>query len=135
MSTLLFGLHDNTIKLMDSEEGDDDDLDAGGGRRSRRGNTPDYIYNPPSEVRKRQFCSMSKEFGFDDVVEFALVVEGWTQAQRRDALEKFYRKRRRMLDVGRERKTADGLLEAVKKTEGAEEKSEAKMDADEEWSF
>jgi DNA excision repair protein ERCC-6-like 2 len=53
-----------------------------------------YRYRPPPDVRKRQFCSMAKHFGYDDVAEFALVVEGWTQGQRRDCLEKFYRDRR-----------------------------------------
>lgn len=37
---------------------------------------------------------MAKMFRFDDVREFALVVEGWTQKQRRDALDKFYKMRR-----------------------------------------
>lgn len=53
-----------------------------------------YRYHPPQDVMKRQFCTMAKTFGFSDATEFALVVEGWTQAQRRDCLEKFYRLRR-----------------------------------------
>lgn len=53
-----------------------------------------YKWHPPEQVRKRQFCSIAKEQGYDDATEFALVVEGWTQAQRRDCLEKFYRNRR-----------------------------------------
>lgn len=56
-----------------------------------------YRYRPPEDVRRRQFCSMAKGFGYDDVTEFALVVEGWTQQQRRDCLEKFYRVRREKL--------------------------------------
>ncbi|KAK5123003.1 hypothetical protein LTR85_003569 [Meristemomyces frigidus] len=53
-----------------------------------------YKYHPPEQVRRRQFCSMAKAFGYEDVTEFALVVEGWTQGQRRDCLEKFYKERR-----------------------------------------
>jgi len=50
-----------------------------------------YRFHPPEDVRRRQFCEMSKLFGFGSVTEFALVVEGWTPAQRRKALERFYR--------------------------------------------
>ncbi|RPB22892.1 CHR9/SNF2/SWI2 [Terfezia boudieri ATCC MYA-4762] len=50
-----------------------------------------YRFHPPEDVRRRQFCEMSKAFGFGSVTEFALVVEGWTPEQRRKALEKFYR--------------------------------------------
>ena len=57
----------------------------------------DYVYHPPQEVMKRQFCSMAKHFGLEDATSFALVVEGWTQAKRRDCLEKFYRARREAL--------------------------------------
>lgn len=56
-----------------------------------------YKYRPPPDVCKRQFCSMAKHFGYEDITEFALIVEGWTQKQRRDCLEKFYRQRRAML--------------------------------------
>jgi len=37
---------------------------------------------------------MAKQFGFADATEFALVVEGWTQEQRRNCLDKFYLGRR-----------------------------------------
>jgi len=37
---------------------------------------------------------MAKTFDFADPTEFALVVESWTQEQRRNCLEKFYRARR-----------------------------------------
>ncbi|KAK5020634.1 DNA excision repair protein [Cryomyces antarcticus] len=56
-----------------------------------------HRYHPPEHVRKRQFCTMARHSGFADATEFALVVEGWTQAQRRDCLEGFYRDRRRAL--------------------------------------
>ena len=57
----------------------------------------EYVYHPPQDVMRRQFCSMAKHFGFGDATSFALVVEGWTQAKRRDSLEKFYRARREAL--------------------------------------
>jgi hypothetical protein len=42
---------------------------------------------------------MAKHFGFgDDISTFALVVEGWTQQQRRDCLDRFYRDRKEMLN-------------------------------------
>lgn len=53
-----------------------------------------YKYQPPEEVRKRQFCSMAAHCGYKDVSDFALLVEGWTQQERRDCLEKFYQQRR-----------------------------------------
>lgn len=56
-----------------------------------------WRYHPPQDVMKRQLCSMAKTFGFSDAVEFALVVEGWTQAQRRRCLDKFYQARREKL--------------------------------------
>ncbi|PIA88856.1 Switch 2 [Cercospora beticola] len=56
-----------------------------------------YRFQPPEEVRRRQFCSMAAQFGYDDVAEFALVVEGWTQQQRRDCLETFYRQRKSLV--------------------------------------
>jgi len=43
---------------------------------------------------------MAKWAGYEDQVEFALVVEGWTQAERRDFLSGFYRSRREILSSG-----------------------------------
>ena len=60
-----------------------------------------YRYRPPEHVRKRQFASMALWAGYVDAVDFALVVEGWTQQRRRDCLERFYRYRRGVL-AGRE---------------------------------
>jgi hypothetical protein len=45
----------------------------------------------------RQFCTMAKTFGFANATDFALVVEGWTQKQRTDCLERFYLKRKARL--------------------------------------
>ncbi|KZF24429.1 SNF2 family N-terminal domain-containing protein [Xylona heveae TC161] len=56
-----------------------------------------YRYRPPPQVMKRQFCTMAKEFGFTDPIEFAFVVESWTAAQRRNCLDKFYKARRERL--------------------------------------
>jgi len=63
--------------------------------RERHGlNDVAYKYKPPEDVRKRQFCTMATQFGYADVAEFACVVEGLTQAQRRAWLDKFYGERR-----------------------------------------
>lgn len=59
-----------------------------------------YRYRPSSPIRKRQFCSMAQQFGYGDVSEFALVVEGWTQEERRRCLERFYEGRRKALARG-----------------------------------
>ncbi|KAL4878392.1 P-loop containing nucleoside triphosphate hydrolase protein [Aspergillus karnatakaensis] len=56
-----------------------------------------FKYHPPGDVMKRQFCSMAKRFGFPNATEFALVVEGMTQAQRRACLDRWYRERRQVL--------------------------------------
>ncbi|KAK3903232.1 switch 2 [Staphylotrichum tortipilum] len=58
-----------------------------------------YVFNPPVEVRRRQFCSMAREFGFASVTDFALVVESWTQEDRRNCLDKFYRAREAVLEA------------------------------------
>lgn len=84
-------------------------LTSGGDSTSFR-----YQYNPPEDVMRRQFCSMAREFGFASATQFALVVESWTQEQRRNCLDAFYRiregkllaeetvKREEALDVGSE---------------------------------
>lgn len=56
-----------------------------------------FKYHPPQDVMKRQFCSMARRYGFPDATEFALVVEGMTQAQRRMWLDRWYRERREAL--------------------------------------
>ncbi|KAI4249681.1 MAG: hypothetical protein L6R40_000470 [Gallowayella cf. fulva] len=74
---------------------DEEDLD----NPTRRKRRVEWKYHPPEEVRRRQLCSMARVYGMDDVVEFALVVEGWTQEERRRWLERFYRGRREVLGV------------------------------------
>ena len=54
-------------------------------------------YNPPEHVRKRQFVSMARHFGYPNATDFALIVESWTQEQRRNCLERFYADRQRLL--------------------------------------
>ncbi|KAK2790513.1 hypothetical protein FQN52_005530 [Onygenales sp. PD_12] len=59
-----------------------------------------FEFHPPPDVMRRQFCSMAKRFGFDNTTEFALAVEGMTQAQRRDYLARWYRERKAKLTSG-----------------------------------
>jgi hypothetical protein len=56
------------------------------------------IFNPPEDVQKRQFCEMAREFGFANATDFALVVEGWTQENRTNCLDLFYKRRQAKLD-------------------------------------
>ncbi|KAL8376418.1 hypothetical protein RB595_007483 [Gaeumannomyces hyphopodioides] len=60
---------------------------------SRRRSRLQLRYNPPQDVMVRQFCTMARDFGFASATEFALVVEGWTQEQRRNCLDTFYKQR------------------------------------------
>lgn len=87
--------------------GDEDDES-----NSEDGNV-EWRYHPSQDVMKRQLCTMAKTFGFADAIEFALVVEGWTQAQRRTCLERFYagRKKELGLEGGGERKENVPLAE------------------------
>ncbi len=75
-----------------------------------------YQYKPPESVKKRQFCSMARWAGYSDAVGFALVVEGWTQEERRTCLDRFYEWRRSVLAGYEDSK--------------AEEKSLARLEAD-----
>lgn len=52
-----------------------------------------YTFNPPEDVMRRQFCTMAQEFGYASATEFAVAVQGWTQEQRRNCLDTFYRRR------------------------------------------
>lgn len=79
----------------------------GGPRSSKSGFN--YQYNPPEDVKKRQFCTMAKMFEYDSIPEFALAVEQMTQEERRDLLEAFYRKRRaRLAELDEERDEEEG---------------------------
>jgi DNA excision repair protein ERCC-6-like 2 len=68
---------DNTVATLDNDE------------------MIELKFRPPEDVRKRQFCSMAKHFGFTNATDFAVTVEGWTQAERRNCLDSFYKSRRR----------------------------------------
>ena len=77
---------------------------------------------------------MAKMFRFDDVREFALVVEGWTQKQRRDALDKFYKMRRDSIVQGEEVKVEnlpDEKRADVKAEEAEEVEAEAEIKVEE----
>ena len=71
-----------------------------------------YTYHPPEDVIQRQFCTMAKTFGFDNPTDFALIVEGWTQEQRRNCLDTFYRKRKERLVEVAELAAAEAEAEA-----------------------
>ncbi|KAL5341255.1 P-loop containing nucleoside triphosphate hydrolase protein [Aspergillus crustosus] len=64
---------------------------------TKDGRPVQFEYHPPEDVMKRQFCSMAKRFGFPNATEFALVVEGMTQSQRRACLDRWYKERRQVL--------------------------------------
>jgi hypothetical protein len=94
-----------------------------GDNTNERDDTVTYQFNPPEEVRKRQFCTMARMLGFRDAVEFALVVEGWTQMQRQNCLDRFYRLRREVLlekGRGKVHTPVMGLEEAGGEEVGAE---------------
>jgi len=95
------------VKRKRSNDDDDADDDDGSGHGDGE---IEWQYHPPPEVMKRQLCTMARTFGFADAVEFALVVEGWTQAQRRSCLERFYAGRRR--EMGLEEEKGDEGAEA-----------------------
>ncbi|KAM5352562.1 hypothetical protein ACJ41O_005284 [Fusarium nematophilum] len=88
---------------------DSDDDSGGDGLHS--------MFNPPEEVKVRQFCEMAREFGFANATEFALVVESWTQEARRNCLDTFYKRREARL-----------IREGLVKEEDV--KAEAKAEAD-----
>jgi superfamily II DNA/RNA helicase len=83
-------------------------------------------YHPPEDVLIRQFCEMAREFGFANATEFALVVESWSQEERRNCLDRFYRKRAAKLtskDVTKreDKKSTEQDISNVKKQEAKEE--------------
>lgn len=89
---------DGNDEISDDHDDDDHHHHFSSGRmKKKKDQIPEYRYHPPQEVMKRQLCTMAQTFGFTNACEFALVVEGWTQAQRRACLDKFYRIRREKL--------------------------------------
>ncbi|ETI20029.1 hypothetical protein G647_09044 [Cladophialophora carrionii CBS 160.54] len=105
-------------------------------QREKRTDTPDggvkYKYRPPQAVRKRQFCSMAKWAGYgDDVVTFALVVENWTQAERRECLDRFYQYRRDVLRGrvrNKDHETQEGYPKSVAEQVNEVEDTHVKME-------
>lgn len=77
-----------------SGEESDDAKVVGEARADGREFMINYQYRPNEQVRRRQFCEMARTWGYEDPVEFALLIEGMTQNERRKTLEKFYRSRR-----------------------------------------
>ncbi|KAH6891416.1 P-loop containing nucleoside triphosphate hydrolase protein [Thelonectria olida] len=83
-------------------------------------------FNPPEDVRLRQFCEMARTFGFVNATEFALVVENWTQEARRNCLDAFYKKREaKLISEGlvkfEEKKEVDEKVEIKSKEEMADD--------------
>ena len=64
-----------------------------------------YRFRTPEDVRRRQFGEIAKMQGYEDLTEFALVVEDMTQDERRQVLERFYARRRKELLTGCARRT------------------------------
>lgn len=95
-----FGNH-NHDEINSEKDSNIISLHAGPRKKEKQSSAkPKYLYNPPEEVRRRQFCTMARTFGFLSAQEFGLAVESWTQEQRRDSLEEFYRKRRHICIQG-----------------------------------
>lgn len=102
-------------------------------------NTIRYEFHPPEDVMKRQFCTMAKTFGFASATEFAFVVEGWTQKQRTDCLERFYARRRERLgeldgEGERGEREAEERMRKVREEE-EEEKLEVDLEGETESDF
>ena len=88
-----------------------------------------YRYRPPEEVERRIFCTMAKWAGYNDPVAFALVVEGWTPANRRDFLTSFYQWRRDVLSW--EANGKEGTSTEIK-DEGTAPRDDPKIEDDDE---
>lgn len=133
--------------IKDEDDSDDDDLDpimtkqsscssendGADAERSRRRKAIHSIpwrYRPPSPVRRRQLGEMARVFGFEgDITGFALVVEGWTQAQRRGCLERYYGMRRAELGVGRKKEKKEKENDKkIKVEEGVDDDARAAVD-------
>jgi SNF2 family DNA or RNA helicase len=88
------------LAYSEEDESDDEVRVLGEARRENGGREEfkiNYKYRPNESVRTRQFCEMSRWMGFQDPVEFALVVEHMSAEERVKTLNKFYRARRRAI--------------------------------------
>lgn len=89
-------------------------------------NAIQYEYHPSRDVMRRQFCTMAETFGFENATDFALIVEGWTQEQRRNCLESFYRRRReRVGELGEEEERAKAYGKEVVSGTGPEAREDS----------
>ncbi|KAF3045351.1 hypothetical protein E8E11_007679 [Didymella keratinophila] len=91
------GVHSHPLAFQDAVDEDEDEDLREVGSANKGEFRISYRYRPDERVRRRQFCAMAESMGFDDFVEFALLVESSTQAERRKMLERFYRGRRKAL--------------------------------------
>lgn len=85
------------LEYSEDEDDSKDDVRLLGEARPGEEFKINYKYRPNEKIRSRQFCSMAQMMGYEDPIEFALVVEDMTQEERISTLEKFYRTRRRQL--------------------------------------
>ncbi|KAI9653116.1 MAG: hypothetical protein M1831_006200 [Alyxoria varia] len=109
----VFGTQESVQDVDDANTDAEDDESGNAGNGARRTKTKNPLkYHPPEDVRRRQFYTMAEMFGYgapddenalpdtsvepkrEQITQFALQVEGWTQAQRRAALDKFYKQLR-----------------------------------------
>ncbi|KAF1930638.1 uncharacterized protein M421DRAFT_418929 [Didymella exigua CBS 183.55] len=91
------GVHARPLAFSEGEDEDDDDSREVVSAQKTKFRIA-YRYRADERVRRRQFCAMAGSMGFDDPVEFALLVESCTQAERRRMLERFYRGRRKEIE-------------------------------------
>ncbi|KAK3326359.1 P-loop containing nucleoside triphosphate hydrolase protein [Apodospora peruviana] len=107
---------------FESDDGNGEEEDSkdhhGGGSEKGKTLRMHYKFRPPADVMRRQFCSMAKEFGFSSVTDFALVVESWTQEQRRNCLDGFYKQR--------EMKVLERALESIERVDRWREERQKK---------
>lgn len=90
-------LHAPDDDIENSDDESDDLKIVGESKADGKEFKVNYRYRPNEQVRRRQFCEMGRLWGYNDPVEFALLVEALTQDERRKMLGRFYRERRRKL--------------------------------------
>lgn len=90
-----------------------------------------YQFRPPREVMRRQFCTMATMWGFESPVEFGAIVESWTTEQRVNALERFYKERREMLEEKDKQKKLEERrleIEVIRRKKAVEDAAKEKVD-------
>ncbi|KAK4241412.1 P-loop containing nucleoside triphosphate hydrolase protein [Achaetomium macrosporum] len=112
----------NSALFADSQANHVAPADGGADNKGKNPWRMHYVFNPPDDVMRRQFCSMAREFGFSNATDFALVVESWTQEQRRNCLDTFYRIRevkvleREVAELKKEEAEADAKADETAET-------------------